>query len=270
MPNLKELDINKELKIKVLLKGYSATGKSFLCAKIAGTLATEGCTVLYLDQEKGAMRELKNLTTTLSGDDLGRIYFEKFKDFKELDNWLEYYKKMDDKKDEKDRIKLIIIDPMPLTELVRASVRDALVEQGHYYIGGWGEATKKIDNEDLFELRGSMYSIANTWAWNFLNQIANSEYDLVCTLMYPTETQEKKYKYRSEYDGKFDYVYETIAERDTSKILYKATIVKKRGCLTPILTRPIENLLGEITGLFEEKYDFKQKVEQKAEKTKTS
>lgn len=261
MPSLKDMDINKELKIKILLKGYSATGKSYVSSKIAGTLATEGYTVLYLDQEKGAMRELKNLTATLSGDALERIYFEKFKDFKELDNWLEIYKKMDEKKDEKNRIKLVIIDPMPLTELVRASVRDALVEQGHYYIGGWGEATKKIDNEDLFELRGSMYSIANTWAWNFLNSIANSEYDLVCTLMYPTETLEKKYKYRSEYDGKFDFVYECISERDTNKVLYKANVIKKRGSLTPISTRPIDNPLGEMLGLFREKYSIPTDVE---------
>lgn len=262
MPSLKDLDIDKELKIKILLKGYSGTGKTVMGTKIAGTLANEGYSVLYLDQEKGAMRELKKLTTTLNGDALGRIYFEKFTDFKDLDNILEIYKKRDDKLTkegrDKDRIRLVIIDPMPLIELVRSSVRSAIVDQGFYYIGGWGEATKEIKNDDLFELRGSMYSIANTWTFNFLNYIANSEYDLVCTLMYPTETKEKEYKFKREYDGKFDYVYETISERDTNTVRYRANIIKKRGCITPISTRPIDNLFGDLLEIFKEKYSHKE------------
>lgn len=254
MPSLKNLDINKELKIKILLKGYSGTGKTLNCVKIAGTLANEGHCVLYLDQEKGAIRELKKLTAMLDGEALSRIYFEKFTNFKDLDEILETYKKSDEKKEEKDRVKLVIIDPMPLIELVRASVRNALIDQGFYYVGGWGEATKEIKNDDLFELRGSMYSIANTWMFNFLNYIANSEYDLICNLMYPTETKDKTYKYKQEYDGKFDFVYETVSERDTSTVKFKANIIKKRGCLTAISTRPIDNLLNELLEIFKEKY----------------
>jgi len=83
MPSLKDMDINKELKIKILLKGYSATGKSFLCAKTAGTLATEGHTVLYLDQEKGAMRELKILQEPFRGKPFEKINFKNLKILKE-------------------------------------------------------------------------------------------------------------------------------------------------------------------------------------------
>ena len=268
MPSLKDLDINKELKIKILLKGSSGTGKTVNCTKIAGTLANEGHCVLYLDQEKGAIRELKKLTSILSANALNRIYFEKFTNFTDLDEILETYKKSDEKKEEKDRIKLVIIDPMPLVELVRASVRNALIDQGFYYVGGWGEATKEIKNDDLFELRGSMYSIANTWMFNFLNYIANSEYDLICALMYPTETKDKLYKYRQEYDGKFDFVYETISERDTNSIKFKANVIKKRGCLTPISAKPIDNLLGELLEIFKEKYvkNDKKEVEKIDEK----
>lgn len=273
MPSLKDLDIDKELKIKVLLKGYSGTGKTVSATKIAGTLANEGYSVLYLDQEKGAMRELKKLTSTLNGDALGRIYFEKFTNFKDLDDILEIYKKRDEKlgKEGKysEQIRLVIIDPMPLIELVRSSVRSALVDQGFYYVGGWGEATKEIKNEDLFELRGSMYSIANTWTFNFLNYIANSEYDLICTLMYPTETKDKEYKFKREYDGKFDFVFECIAERDTSTVKFKANIIKKRGCLSPISTRPIDNLFGELLEIFKEKYKRKETIEKTIDETET-
>ena len=265
MPSLKDLDINKELKIKILLKGSSGTGKTVNCTKIAGTLANEGHCVLYLDQEKGAIRELKKLTSILNGDALNRIYFEKFTNFKDLDEILEIYKKRDEKLDKEgkgiDKIKLVIIDPMPLIELIRSSVRNALIDQGYYYMGGWGEATKEIKNDDLFELRGSMYSIANTWMFNFLNYIANSEYDLICCLMYPTETKDKMYKYRSEYDGKFDFVYETISERDTNSVKFKANVIKKRGCLTPISAKPIDNLLGELLEIFKEKYAKNDKKE---------
>lgn len=272
MPSLRELDIDKELKIKILLKGYSGTGKTRACTNITGTLANEGHCVLYLDQEKGAVKELKNLTKTLDGDALGRIYFEKFKNFAELDDWINIYRKRDEKLEkegggkENEKIRLLIIDPMPLTELIRASVRDAFVEQGYYYVGGWGEVTKEIKNEDLFELRGSMYSIANTWAFNFLNHVANSDCDIICTLMYPTETKEKEYKFKREYDGKFDYVYECIAERDTNKISYKANIIKKRGCITPISARPIDNLFGDILDIFKEKYGKEKKSDKEYDK----
>lgn len=243
MVSLDEWD-ESQIKIKILLKGYSGTGKTRACTKLAGILSKKGFDVLYLDGEGGADREMKILKGELTVEERKRIEFEQFKDYKRMVSIIE-----ENIKRKGDRLKLIIIDPMKLVEIARLTARDIYLAQGS---APSGYGMKDIKNKDSFDLSGTGYTLATTMVLKFLNDLVNYRQDIVCTLTIK-ETSKDEYKYKNEYDGTFDHVYETLAEPHGNKMVFKAYPKKRRGAKTPDATL-IDNLFNEIVSIFRDKY----------------
>lgn len=235
-----------DIKIKIFLKGFSGSGKTRLCVKMAGILARKGHYVLYLDGENGADRELKILKKELTPEEKSRIEKENFENFKQMFDHIKFHVK-----NKGDRLKLIIIDTMRLTELARLSARDIFINQGNY---PWGSGTREIKNKDAFDVFGYLYGTSNRMEFEFSNYLVTCKQDIICTLRLLPDTKEYAFKYKNTYDGMFDYVYETIVEKGIRNHLdFKAYPSKRRGAITTDVTI-IDDLLGEIVGIFKEKY----------------
>jgi hypothetical protein len=229
-------ELDKSLNLKILLKGASGSGKSFTCAKIAGYVASQGWNVLYMDGEKGAVKELRKLEDNVLVN-IDRVRFDNYED---LVNNIEFKKK-----EKGDRLKLIIIDPMHLLEVARLSAKDAFYQQGYYYVG---EKKVEITNKKTFDLRGYMYQVPNTWVLEFLTDLANAEQDIIATVMTPN-----KYDEKSPYDGKFDYVFELYYDKDRTE--FTATPLKLRGAEAN--SKPVKNIWSALIDNFKVMYEKK-------------
>ena len=234
-----------DIKIKIFLKGFSGTGKTRLCVKMAGLMAKKGHMVLYLDGENGADRELKILKKELTLEESSRIEKEDFENFKQMFDHIKFHVK-----DKGDKLKLIIIDTMKLTELARLSARDIFLNQGSY---PWGSGTKEIKNRDAFDVFGYLYGTSNRMELEFTNYLTTCKQDVICTLRLLPDSKDFEFKYKNTYDGIFDYVFETFVERGGKNLNFKAYPSKKRGSISTDTTM-IDNLLGEIINIFKEKY----------------
>lgn len=234
-----------DIKIKIFLKGFSGSGKSRLCVKMAGILARKGHMVLYLDGENGADRELKILKKELTPEENSRIEYESFENFKQMFDHIKFHVK-----NKGDKLKLIIIDTMRLTELARLSARDIFLNQGSY---PWGSGTREIKNKDAFDVFGYLYGTSNRMELEFTNYLVTCTQDIICTLRLLPDSKEYEFKYKYTYDGIFDYVYETIVEKGSRNLNFKAYPSKRRGTSSTDTTI-IDDLLGEIVGIFKEKY----------------
>lgn len=235
---------DSQIKIKILLKGFSGTGKTRLCVKIAGIVAKKGYYVLYLDGENGADRELKLLKQELNVEERSRIEYEEFKNYRQMADAIDK-----NIKEKGSKLKLIIIDPMKLVEIARLSARDLFLGIGSY---PWGSGTREIKNKEAFDIMGYLYSVPNRMVLEFLNYIITCEQDIICTLRIP-ETKDNEYKYKNEYDGTFDFVYETLVETRGNFNIFKAFPKKRRGARIPDAMM-IDDLLVEVFGIFREKY----------------
>lgn len=221
-------ELRRSRKLKILLKGPTGTGKTYSCVKFAEYVSKKGFKVLFLDHEKGADEELEKLDDGV----LKNIIRISFTNYKQIMDAIKKYTV-----EEKDKLKLIIIDPMHLVEMARLSARDAYLEQGYYYLG---EKKVEIDNKETFDLRGFMYQLSTTYQMKLLNEIVNCDQDIVCTLMTPN-------KYETNYDGKFSIIFETFDAWVGNQIFYKAMPKKNRGVdlnMMPAIDNPWETLLG--------------------------
>lgn len=248
-------ELNRSYKLKIMLKGATGSGKTYSAVKFAEYVASKGWKVLFLDHEKGSDEELRKLDDKI----LENIIRVGFKNYQQIMDALKKYQE-----EQKDKLKLIIIDPMYLVELTRLSARDAFLEQGYYYLG---EKKIDIDNKSTFDLRGFMYQVSTSYQLTLLNEIVNCDQDIVCTLMTPN-------KHDMDYDGKFSIVFETFNAWVGNQIYYKAIPKKMRGVdlnLLPAVDNPHIKLLEA----FKKKYEAigpppgtKAKVEVKEEEKK--
>ena len=228
-------ELQKKYKLKVLLRGITGTGKTMTVVKIAEEVAKRGWKVLFLDHERGSEEELMKLDDKT----LENIIHEDFRNYKQI---MEAMKKH--RTEQKDILKLIIIDPMYLVEMTRLSARDAYLDQGYYYMG---EKKVEIDNRDTFDLRGFMYQLGTTYQMKLRDEILSCEQDIVCTLMTPN-------KHETAYDGNFSIVFEMFTSWVGNKIYYKAIPKKMRGVdlnAIPAIDDPYRKLLEG----FKKKYD---------------
>ncbi len=248
-------DLRKKYKLKILLRGPTGSGKTFSAVKLAAYVASKGWKVLYLDHERGSSEELDKLDDKV----LENIIHEDFRNYKEIMDAIKKYRI-----EEKDKLKLIVIDPMYLIEMSRLSARNAFLEQGYYWIG---EKKVDIDNKETFDLRGFMYQLATTYMMNLLDEIVSCEQDIVVTLMTPN-------KHETEYDGKFSIVLETFNAWVGNKIFYKAIPKKFRGIdlnTMPAIDDPYKKLLEGFTRKYESigsPYSIGLKIETKIEENK--
>ena len=132
-------ELRKKYKLKVLLRGVTGTGKTYSAVKIAAYVASKGWKVLYLDHERGSSEEMEKLDDKI----LENIIHEDFKNYQEIMNAVKKYTT-----EEKDRLKLVVIDPMYLVEMSRLSARNAFLDQGYYWLG---EKKVDIDKKETFD-----------------------------------------------------------------------------------------------------------------------
>lgn len=244
-------------KLKVLLKGASGTGKTRSSVTCAGFVAYRGYKVLYMDGEKGAMDEL----LTFDDNIIENIIVKPFTNFKNLVETI--YKVRDE---EGDKLRLLVIDPLHLIDLTRISATDAYIEQGYYYMG---EKPVPIENKETFGLRGYLYSLPNMWTVKFLDEIANFDQDIICTIMIPPSPKDRDFKKNDAFDGKFNMILETKYLWEGKNIHYRATPKKMRGI--PLSGMPeIQNPDKFLLEKFKERYDISEKkvenTEEKVEK----
>lgn len=245
-------ELRKRYKLKILLKGVTGSGKTFNAVQAASEVARRGWKVLYLDNERSSEEELQKLDDKI----LENIIYENFKNYKAIMDYIKKYSI-----EQRDRLKLIIIDPMPLVELTRLSARDAFLDQGYYYLG---EKKVDIDNKETFDLRGFMYQLSTTYQLKLLDEIVNCDQDIICTLMTPN-------KHEMDYDGKFSIIIECFTAWVGNKIYYKGIPKKMRGVdlnSFPAIDNPHKKLLEA----FSRKYDgfkfsdlFKDDIEKREE-----
>lgn len=211
-------EMKAKRKIKVLLKGLTGSGKTFSCMKIVDTALKAGKKVLYMDHERGAIEEILK-------------YFEENK-IEKIDNFnhedyfslLDLVKKI---KDYKEKMDLIIIDPLPLLQICRISAEEEIKKQGFYYLGEKlirlvnierpDEYIKQItdgdvDNKTTYSLRGWQYSLPNSWELSFKDILVSMSSDIVCTLLTPDT--------KNSLDPCFDYVIE-LSKIDSAKTVTK-------------------------------------------------
>ncbi len=209
------------------MRGPTGSGKTYTSVKSAGYVASKGWKVLYLDHERGSSEELEKLDDKI----LDNIIHEDFRNYKQIMDYIKKYTA-----EYKDRLKLIVIDPMYLVEMTRLSARDAFLDQGYYWLG---EKKVEIDNKETFDLRGFMYQVATTYQLKLLGEIVGCEQDIICTLMTPN-------KHETDYDGSFSIVLETFNAWVGNKIFYKAMPKKFRGVdlnTMPAIDDPYKKLL---------------------------
>ncbi len=240
--NIEEITESEDMVYDITIDNiHSYIGNGFInhntycCVKASEEVAKRGWKVLYLDHERGSEEELMKLDDKT----LENIIHEDFENYKALMNHISRYTSQ-----EKDRLKLIIIDPMPVVEIARLSARDAFLEQGYYHMG---EKKIEIDNKDTFDLKGFMYQLATTYQQKLLNIVTSCEQDIICTLMTPN-------KHETEYDGKFSIVMESFTAWVGNKIYYKAIPKKMRGVdlnAFPAIDNPHSKLLEALS----KKYD---------------
>lgn len=245
-------EIKKKRKIKMLIKGPTAVGKTHACMKIVDTVLKSGKTVLYLDHEKGAIEEIIRYFESNNITDLKGFHHENYFAYDDLYDKIRRY--LDPNSDIGNRIggpvDLIIIDPLPLLQICRISATEAIKRQGFYYQGdkkihlvNMDDPSKYMgvmnyDNKITYALRGWQYQLPNDWEMIFKDVLVSINPDIVCTLMLPDE--------KNHLDGCFDYIYELskieepvqVQEKDErgntviknmTKIIYKGIPKKIRG-----------------------------------------
>lgn len=222
-------EMKQKKKIKVLLKGYTASGKTFTCIKVAEIGLRAGKNVLYLDHERGSVDEIINYFEDHKTKNIENLYHEDYRDYNDLMSKIKKY--VIEKKDSKGNalkgngIDLVIIDPIPLLQICRISATETIKKQGFYYMGEKmvklvdiedpSQFTKQIANGDVdnriaYSLRGWQYQLSNDWEWGFKDFLVSMPPDIVCTLMTDEDKKEK-----NTLDGCFDYVIEMFKKEDT-------------------------------------------------------
>jgi len=201
-------DIKKKRKIKILLKGNTAVGKTFTCIKIAHIALQAEKNVLYLDHERGAIEEIINYFEINNITDMQNFNHEDYFTFGDL---IENIKKYSI--DAENKVDLIIIDPLPLLQVCRISATNDIKQQGFYYQGekvikleeikNTKDYTTRIDagnvdNKTTYSLRGWQYQLPNDWELTFKDMIVSMPPDVVVTLLTPDK--------KNNLDPFFDYV----------------------------------------------------------------
>ncbi|MDK2824697.1 MAG: hypothetical protein PWP71_2615 [Clostridia bacterium] len=185
---MKRDELLQSYKLKTLLEADSGAGKTYACVKCAEAVSENGGKVLYLDVDEGAMLELLNLDDNA----LENITYLNISSYAQLNNIL---------KKKAENYDLVIIDILypHLKDWARHHVREALLNQGYYYLG---EKRIPIDNPETFDLRGFLYSIANNKEKEIFILLRKLKSHIICTA-YPIDDDKK-----NQIRGYFDIVFQ--------------------------------------------------------------
>jgi len=224
-------DIVKKKNERILLIGHSAHGKTYTAVNIAKALALNDRKVLYLDCEYGSLSEWKNVIQ----DEKVREKVDKNvglvnpSDFLQVIEYVNNYK---------DKVDLIVIDPLSYNTEARITAKQELLRYGKVWRG---EKEIEIKDKRLFHLTGFDYQLPNEWQAELLRMMSKSRcnflvtdlvsykigsYDIV--KMYNDIAEDKiPKKLRELFDvfGYFDIV--ILMERDAEKFF--GIVLKWRG-----------------------------------------
>ncbi len=241
-------EMKQKRKLKVLLKGPTAVGKTFTSMKIVDVVLKAEKKVLYLDHERSATEEIIKYFEDNNVTDLQNFTHEDYFSYNDLVSNIKKYTSNSENK-----VDLIVIDPLPLLQVCRISATDDIKNQGYYHAEGHkvvklediknpSEYTKriedgKVDNINTFSLTGWQYSLPNFHELKFKDMMVSLPVDVVVTLLLPDD--------KNTLDPLFDYVVEMsqvmatesqqkvvsgkIEMEYTSKKVYKGIPRKVRG-----------------------------------------
>ena len=178
---MKISEIVRDVREKILLLGHTHTGKTYNLVRISVELAKIGKKVAFFDLDDGSRKEWESLVkervVTKAIDKNINIIFPK--DFGELRNYIELVK---------DKVDVIIIDPLRTVEEVRQYARKKFLEKGKYWIG---EKEVSIEDKETFHLRGFMYQLPNELLGEFLRELVRGNHHIICSELVPILTPTK-------------------------------------------------------------------------------
>jgi len=246
-------EIKQKRKIKVLLKGLTATGKTYTCMKIVDLLLKADKRVLYLDHERGAIEEIINYFEDNKIEQTDNFIHEDYFGFIDLVEKIKKYGiKNNGDNVNNSIVNLIVIDPLPLLQICRISATEQIKKQGFYYMGDKiiklidiDEPEKvsdqindrSIDNKITYSLRGWQYHLPNDWEMTFKDVLVSITPDIVVTLMLPDS--------KNTLDGSFDYIIDMTRE-DTIK--QKHSVVNGNPNIDNIIEKVYKGIPRKIRG----------------------
>jgi len=223
-------ELRKKVKEKILLKGFTGTGKTYTAVKIAEVLLERGEKVVAVDTEDGMGKDLLKLPEEL----LEHLTLHICGNYNEFRKALDTLKGGDNK--------LVIVDSLShLKDYARREARLRLLRDGKFYMG---EKTVKIDNPDTYTLRGYQYALPNIWEDYFLGDLVHCGANIVATLMVDPLTD------FTDYDGAFDIVLQMYYIDEEEKRKWKAKILKNRGRSDETVGKGLNNPPEQLTKLF--------------------
>ncbi len=203
-------EIRAKIKIRLLLKGGSASGKTYTSMKIVNVALKADKKVLYLDHERSAAIEIGKYFEENNITELKNFIYEDYFNIIDLIDKIKKYVF-----DSESKIDLLVIDPLPLQQLCRITAGEQIKKQGFYYMGeklvklidmkdgqDYSQQLKEkdIDNKNTYALRGWQYQIPNDWELSFKYMLVSVPVDIVVTLLTPD--------IKNTLDPSFDYVVE--------------------------------------------------------------
>ncbi len=212
-------EMKKKMKLKLLLKGPTAAGKTFTCVKIMDVILKAEKRVLYLDHERSSILEIIKYFEDNNVTDLQNFTHEDYFSYNDLVRNIKKYTS-----DDENKVDLIVIDPLPLQEVCRISATDDIRNQGYYRSEGKiiklediknpSEYIKKIEerkveNVNTYSLTGWEYSLPNFSELKFKDMIVSLPVDIIATLLLPDE--------KNTLDPLFDYVVELSQTQVTDR-----------------------------------------------------
>jgi len=232
---VKREELQKLIKEKILLVGEAGSGKTYTSVKLAEFIASHGYTVIYIDPEYGAERELLNL----SDDALDHIELIVAKTWPELKNAIE----------QNNKCFIKIVDSFSdALEHYKRYLESKFIAQGYYLIG---EKEISIKDPDTFKLPWQSYSKLYDAFRDCVFTMLEHDYHILTT-MHPLKGTDTKESLQQDIFRKYDTVIETRrAEGDTVK--WYGVVKKNRGREDETLFVKINDVANTLIKLFEKR-----------------
>jgi len=227
-------EIIKKKTERILLIGHSAHGKTYTAVQVSKNMALKDKKVLYLDCEYGSLDEWKNAIDSCDSKEAK----EKIDKNVGLVNPEDFLQLMKYVSDYKDKVDLIVIDPLSYNTEARITAKQELLRYGKVWRG---EKEIEIKDKRLFHLTGFDYQLPNEWQAELLRMMSKSKCSFLVTdlvsykigshdivKMYNDIAEDKiPKKLRELFDvfGYFDRV--ILMERDASS--FYGIVLKWRG-----------------------------------------
>lgn len=212
---VKREELKQKVKEKVLLVGDSGTGKTFTCVKVAEFVASHGKQVVFIDNERGAERELE-----LLGDEV----LENI-ELKDTPDW----GKMREAIVEEKACYLKVVDGLSAVfSATKFWLEDRYVSHGKYMVG---ESEIEIKDRQVFSLPWQAYSKVYDALRKACHVLVKQSPHIIVTMSSFGKTETKE-RLEEDIYRKFDTVMllrKTQVSMPVPSIKYDAVLRKHRG-----------------------------------------